>query len=337
MSFFPSDILLRQVPAALKAGFKSGDYRIYGSIIRSTSKRRIVGHLQETSALTSLLAKGPFAFGDLAAQGVILIQNEQIKSAIETVRSLQAAGLALSAVSIGVSVAGTAILAHRIGQVEQKVDALIPRLEELARGIEVLRRERIAEDFTRLRTLADQIDECWLLEYAQPEWRSLAREAHFLSSSFARRAGELIEQGGVDFLNSEPFTDAFALAASLRVTARLAAGDDEAARAAASERADCLVDLGRPLKLPSLVLQTMRNFVDCAGSPAWNERLEQTVADFQPSLEIARHREVDAAATVLTLEALAEQGISGRDWLAAARSEITSPLLFLRSGLLNEI
>lgn len=332
MNLLGAEVLLRQVPATLRAGLDAGHYRVYGSILRSTSNGRIVGHLQETSALTSILAKGPLGGLELVGQAVSMVQNEQIKSAIETVKTLQVAGLALGAVSIGVSIAGTAILARRIDQVEQKVDGLMPHLEALARGIETLRRDRIEEDVTRLKTLADQIDECWLLDLAQAEWRALARDAHFLAGSFARRAGELNEQGGEDRLASEPFTEAFALAASLRITARLAAGDDEAARVAAVEQANTLDSLSQPLRLSRMVLEAARHFADCAGTPIWNQRLEETVAHLRPSLDHSRQRQIVAAGTALTLQALAEEGISGRDWLATARGEHTSPVLFLSAG-----
>ena len=114
---------------------------------------------------------------------------------------------------------------------------ILPFRDALVRGVDSLRRERIAEDFTRLRTLADLLDECWLLAGAAAEWRAIARDAHFLADSFERRTRELFETLRSDRLAGEPFTEGFARASSLRITARLAAGDDEAARKASEASA----------------------------------------------------------------------------------------------------
>lgn len=320
------NVLLREIPGDLLAGVAAGDFRVCGSIVQSVSSGRIVGHLQETSALTSLLSSGPLDPLQLAAQTVAVVQNEQIKAAVAAVHSLQLANLALSGVAIGVSIAGTALLASRIARVEDKVDATIAGVAVLAQGVENLRRDRIAEDFTRLRTLADQVDEAWLPSASRGEWIEIAREAHFLSDSFDRRARELTVES--DRLAAEPFVEAFALASALRVTARLGAGQDDMALKAAAARTGALASLGEPLQLAPLVLAGMANRAD-AGTPGWQEGLEARSAELKATVAGVRDRELAAAATVQTLEELQHQGITGRDWLEASHSEDRSPLLFL--------
>lgn len=123
-----SHVVLREVPAELLAGVSSGEYRVAGSIIQSVSSGRVVGHLQETSAISSLLNLSPFGLPQMAMDAVTVVQNEQIKAAISVVQSLQIANLAVSGIGIGVSVAGAAILAKRIARVEEKVDAILPNL-----------------------------------------------------------------------------------------------------------------------------------------------------------------------------------------------------------------
>lgn len=332
MSPLLDSILLRQIPDHLAAGVSSGDYKVYGSIIRSVSQGGIVGHLQETSALSSMLGKGVFGLPELAGQAVSIVQNEQIKAAVSVVQSLQLANLAVGVATIGVSVAGTALLALQIRRVEAKVDELLPQLDALVRGVDSLRRERIAEDFTRLRTLADLLDECWLLAGAAAEWRAIARDAHFLADSFERRTRELFETMRSDRLAGEPFTEGFALASSLRITARLAAGDDEAARKAAESRVEILRALGTGVQLAPLVLQSMSTVSESAGTEQWRDQLDRQTDQLRPLVVAARHREISAAATNLTLDEIHRQGIAGRDWLDAARSEHENPLLFLPSS-----
>ena len=109
-----SNILLRTVPEHLMAGVSSGQLEVLGSIIRSTSSGKIVAHLQEAAPLANLLARAPLDLAtapvDLAAQAIQIGQNEQIKAGIDALRELQTAGLVLNAASIGVSVAGFAML-----------------------------------------------------------------------------------------------------------------------------------------------------------------------------------------------------------------------------------
>lgn len=321
--------LLREIPHDLLAGVSAGKFRVYGSVIQSVTSGRIVGHLQETSALPSILGSifnlDPLGLSQMAVQAVSVVQNEQIKAAIAVVHSLQIANLALSGASIGVSIAGTALLARRIARVEENVEAILPAITAVARKIDGLREDRIAEDFTRLRTLADQVEEAWLPSATHAEWIAIARDAHILAGRFEHRARELSDLSYR--LGGEPFIEAFALASGLRVTARLAAGHDDMACQASAERAKTLFELGEPVSLGRLVLAGMSD--DTAATPEWQERMDRRADEFRIIVRAARERELAAAATAETLEELARQGISGRDWLEASRLENESPVLFL--------
>ena len=331
--------LLRQVPAHLLAGVQAGDLKVYGSIIRSLTSGRIVGHLQETSGLAKLGAtalaapaslplQGAGLAADLVGHGVSFVQNEQIKAAVNFVQNLQIANLALGAVGIGVSVAGFAILSAKINRVEASMDAMAGRLDEIARGVDSLRRDRIADDFTRLRTVAEQMDEGWSLTDPAPQWRQVASEAHSLVNMFERRASELTADPA-DVAAVEPFLEALALAASLRVAARLASGDDAAGRAAANEGARALVGVGERVSLGASVFRQMRSETSLGGTKAWDQALAGRVDTLRPLIERTRQREAAAASTSLTLAELQRQDISGRAWLEAARSEETEPVLCL--------
>jgi hypothetical protein len=339
MATLLGDVLLRQVPAHLLAGVQAGDLQVYGSVIRSLTSGRIVGHLQETSGLAKLGATalashaslpltGAGLAVDLVGHGVSYVQNEQIKAAVSVVQNLQIANLALGAIGIGVSVAGFAILSAKISRVEANMDAMAGRLDEIARGVESLRRDRIADDFTRLRTAAEQMDEGWSLSDPAPQWRQVATEAHSLANIFERRARELTTDPA-DVAAAEPFLDALGLAAGLRVSARLASGDDAAGRAAASEGTKALVSVGEHISLGASALREMRPHAALGGSRDWDQALAGRVDTLRPLVERARQREAAAASTSLTLAELQRQDINGRAWLEAARSEEAEPVLCL--------
>jgi len=339
MATLLGDVLLRKVPAHLLAGVQTGDLQVYGSIIRSLTSGQIVGHLQETSGLARLGATAlsapaslPLAGAGLAADvvghGVSYVQNEQIKAAVDVVQNLQIANLALGAVGIGVSIAGFAILSAKINRVEASMDAMADRLDEIARGVDSLRRDRIADDFTRLRTVAEQMDEGWSLTDPAPQWRQVASAAHSLVNMFERRACELTADPA-DVAAAEPFLEALALAASLRVATRLASGDDAAGRAAAKESARALVSVGERVSLGASVLHQMRSETALGGTKAWDQALAERVDTLRPLIKRMRQSEAAAASTSLTLAELQRQDISGRAWLEAARSEEAEPVLCL--------
>jgi hypothetical protein len=332
-------VLLREVPEHLAAGVSSGEFRVYGSIIRSLTSGRIVGHLQETSALTDMagVLLGAPASLPLQASGLTIdaightvsyVQNEQIKAALGVVQTMQAANLVLGAAAIGISIAGFAILSKKLSHVERKVDALDSKLDQLAGGIELIRRDRIAEDFVRLRTALEQLDEAWLLGDPVGQWRSVANETHFLANQFYRRAAELGQIDVANFSLAEPFIEALAIAANARVTARMAANDDAASQRAAEEGAAALATLGEYAQLGKGALAAL----DRSVAPAtleWSNALEVAADGLRPAVEQARMREAAAAATCLTIETLRERRIPGRTWLEAAREEQEAPLLCL--------
>ena len=240
----------------------------------------------------------------------------------------QVANLALGAIGIGVSVAGLAVLSAKISRIESRMDDISIDLDRLAKGVESLRQDRIAEDFTRLRTTGEMMDEAWRLSDPGPQWRLVATEAHAIANTFERRACELLDQGQ-ELATVDPFLEGLALAASTRVAARLAAGDDVVGSRAAEEGARALIKLGQRLQLSGATLREMRDGPVQPASPEWGRALDGTADRLKPAFAALRDREAAAASTVLTVRELGRQGIRGRAWLAAAREEEESPLLCL--------
>lgn len=327
-----SQMFLREIPAHLVAGINRGDYQVFGSVIKSATSGQILGHLQETSALTSILSKtipGLSTAVEMGAQAVTIAQNEQIKSALSFVQSLQLANLAVGAASIGVSVAGTALLSAQIRQLETKLDGILPELQVIARGVEQLRNDRIAEDFTRLKVLAGQVDECWILANANSEWRAIARDADFLAGSFARRAQEALGQPTSGPDSAEALVDAYSLSSSLRVTARMASDDLDAAYHAACERVHTLLAISACVSVSTTALTFAAVPHEKVGRSEWAVELDHNADQIKASVHRSQARAEAAAATAETIETLSLRKISGREWLEAAREEAVSPTLFL--------
>ena len=339
-----SDVLLRQIPDNLRAGIATGDYKLYGSIICSVSQGRIVGHLQETSGITKVVESiltvpmaAPLQGANLAVNVVghaaSFVQNQQIKAAVANLQNLQLAGLALGVVGIGISVVGFAILSSKIQRVETKVEAIGDKLDALGLKIQALGREAIGEDIVRLRTAAQRMDEGWQLDAPEAQWRDVAKEMHFLQNNFSRRADDVRNGNGVaDLASADPFVEALALASAVRVSARLAAGDELVAREAAHEGAMLLAQHGRRFRLADTALADLRTRKSEAATPNWGVALAQAAQAARPMIEAMRTREAAAASTSLTLTELGERQISGRAWMEAARAETEAPYLFLATA-----
>lgn len=344
-----TEVLLREVPPLLVAGLQSGELSLFGSVIRNAATGRIAGFLQETAGLDRatefILSQGGETAGKLAGAALKTgfspvnaainvagfattgIQNEQIKAAVATVQSLQVANLALGAAGIGVSIAGFAVLAHKIGRVEAKVDAMGETLERIARGVEALRLEPIRQDFDRLKATTQLMDEGWHLADPTSDWRACARDAGGLVVSFERRVEQLLDEEGSDVATADSFLEALALAIATRVSARLAAGDDVAGREAAADGARTLARLGGRIKLGEAALARVGSAI--AGTLEWKQQLESATDALRPMVAAVRGREAAAASTAATVEELARREMSGRAWLEAARGETEQPLLCL--------
>lgn len=342
------------VPEALRGEFSAGTVYRVGALLFRHGQAGIIGHVQETAAAqqaASMLLKGVVphigsAAGVVAGgppgvvlgavtkaaqfgmQGVAIAQNEQIKAAVATLQTLQLATLAVSAVGIGVSVAGFAILSQKIGRISDQVAVLDAKLDKMARSIDELRRDQMHEDFDRLRTACEQMDEAWHLGDPEPQWRSAAQELHGLQNRFSRRIRRIVlESDEID--TAEPFVEAFALAGANRTACRLAAGDTEAAYRASKTFADEFSEITEPIGAVSLLTARLREEGVSPGDTHYALHAERARSDAEVTAALFRERDAIASSTPITLRRLEQVGIPGRRWLEQARHETREPLMFL--------
>lgn len=342
MAGLVGSIFLREVPRALAAGVASGEYSVYGSIIRSGTTGRIVGHLQETSGLTHLVnAVGPTPLGAAAqfATGVVQIaQNEQIKTGIshlelglDALHQLGVAQLALGATGIGVSVAGFAVISRKIDGVKAAVDGLAGKIEFVGGKIEALRADAIASELDDVRGLARLMDEGWRHggELGTRRWHKVAEEAPRLSARFERRAGALLSEGVAALPTAEPMLDALALVGSLRVAGLAALGEISAAQSAAAEQASAIEALTGRIGAADIARSSLSAWGVQPGIDHWPEASERARADASLTARRLRDREAAAVTRAAAMPLLERKAIHPRDWLAAAREEGEVPLLLM--------
>lgn len=340
-------LFFRRVPEHLAVAVASGEYGVYGSVIRSIATGQIKGWLTEAGGMApiaeaalkgapGLVAAGPAGFpvavANLALNAVHIVQNQQIKAGIETLRQLQIGGMALSAAGIGVSVVGFAILSRKIDRVGASVEAIGDKLDRLAAKVDELGREPVQRDLDGLRTAAREMDGGWLLNSetsARNHWEEVARSSNRLVTGFQRRSRDLLDDGVAALAVAEPMLDALALASALRVSAWAAAGEEQYAQEAAAEGARALDSLTGRIGVADLTSHRLIEDGVAPGTTDYHEALQRATDAARPVALGLREREAATATRGATLEELTRRGIRARDWMEAAREEKDSPVLLL--------
>lgn len=275
-----------------------------------------------------------FGAADLVTSGIGIVQNEQIKSALRTVQTLQTAGLFLNAASIGISIAGHAIVCRKIAMLKQDIDAVRTQLEAIDTKIEKIWIDRWERDCQSLATLADQLDETWYLSDPGSELSDIAREAYALAGQFEREARQAA-QDDAHFLAILPNIEAYALASAISITARMAMDECAAALQTTAKVCETFGSLMAPLRPTGAVLRELQDAPDalfrlCENEERkdWGELVEIQRSRFIAPARRLRSMEAANASRLLTIEALVDEGASGRAWLESASNEQDSPILF---------
>lgn len=356
-------VLLREVPRHLAAGVTSGQYQIYGSIIRKTMNGQIVGALQEAAPLAAELLKlnpamlNPVTMAvttgaDLAMKAAQLTQGEvvrrevvrveggvgrleqglgRLEGRVAALNQLGVANLAMSAAGIGISVAGFALLANRIDGVKRAVDGLTSQMETISTKIDAVRQDLIDADFSELRALARALDEGWLLTEAaaQNRWLDVSYMALSIEDRFVSRARHLLEQGASGYLLADPMLDAISMTGGIRVAALSATDNTVAAKMASADNARTVEQLTGNIGLADLARQQLTTADPSPGSQDWTLAMAAANEATRPLVKKIRDREAAVATRAAPLFMLEDKGIRPREWLEAVREEKEAPVLLM--------
>lgn len=344
-------IFLRTVPGHLVKGVDSGLYKVFGSVIKEVATGHVAGHLQEAAPLASMMLNGaslgplgPLSVAADIGLGVVqVVQNEAIKSgiarleeAVGLLQNLGIANLALSATGIGVSIAGFAVMSAKIDGVKRAVHGLADQIGTVSAKIDGLQRDAIDVDFAELKSLAKSFDEAWQLsdDAATRRWHDVARGALSQQSRFELRTDRVLNGTPHLYLEADPFLDAVSLASALRVAALAACDESLAAREAAADGAKSIERLTGGLGLADLSRGILEKGTAQPGTLEWTLAQAAANQSMRPIALKIRQREAAAITRAAPLVELDERGIRPREWLQAARSETSSPVLFMPAGRL---
>lgn len=336
--------VLAQIPAHLQ-----NDPNIYrvGMLLFRQGAPGIVAHLQETGAMHSVAATVLSSTGNLlseaalsanpvgaalnvASKGAAFIavaQNEQIKTGIALLQSLQMTNLAVTGVGIGVSVISHKLHSDKLTAIQQRLQGMDEKLERIARAVGRVEERPVWEDLTDLGSEIEKADDAWLAANATGQWERCADRLHTLKRRFYQQALDLSENG--EPLAALPFIDAFAMASSNMISCRLAIGDEELAGKLAADFDLRLRQVASQIGVTEIVTARLRSVNLEAGSPEYIASLELEQKNVASKVELLRERVAAAQSLPIILKKLREKNISGRAWLEQARSEKKSPVLML--------
>lgn len=296
------------------AGVATGNLVRYGAILKDAGTGRIVGHLQETGLLSKALEQGmnvanPFG---LAADGISVIQNEQIKGKLDAIQStlgalqgLQIANLGVSLIGVGVTVASTVMILRRM-------DGLQNALNDLAQEIprqfqELLLKDLLVEIRTDLQRWAER--EAW--KNGEQVEQGLDRRLDLAFERCYEGVLRLLEESSVNT----------PLLRNLLIGMELTAGTQTQLLLRLDERAAAQ---GR----------TQRNW-QRVEQLAWDmppDRLQTLLSDDQQATLLAntlQQLRVGLAGQSALLGTLCAADVSGPQYLVQAEQEQEEPLLFL--------
>lgn len=300
------------VPSAVRDGIVNGTHDLFGSFIKHGE--RIVGYMQETS-LASQLFK--IAATDTTQRVSIkgagyrtATADDAFHVAMRTIEELKVGELLVGTSSIGISAAEFDVVSLKILGLERRIRARRQSLRSSGMTMELFRLERVAEGMTLLRSIAEQFEQGWSLSNPLSQWSCTANEAHILVDRFEELFNDTIEERSFSLFMLELLADALALASSVRVKSRLAAGQDHAGEEAAGRGSTAFIRMEERLTVDGPLLNV-------------------SAAAMRYINDVIKHHRNAAISTLYMIEELLQQNISGQALLAAARTEANTPIIFL--------
>ena len=152
------------IPSELIAKVASGEYTRYGTIIKNSSGK-IIGHLKEAGIESVLkdfkIPTSPLSAGTEAIKAASgIAQNFQLKEMHKLLESMQLVnniGALASVATLGVSVAGFAVVTQKLNQLEEKLDITLEKVDRVLEIVENLNMKQEVLEFAEVKTASEQL------------------------------------------------------------------------------------------------------------------------------------------------------------------------------------
>lgn len=162
------------------------------------------------------------------------------------------------------------VMNARISGIESELASLIDRTDQIIQGIERIRQDQIASEFSEFGSLISLYEEGWHLDdhtRAAQLWMAISTTTRSYQDKFTSRARELLFTMPPEFALADPMVDAVALAGGLRV----ACNESGLAMEVANENARQVESLTGAVGVDDMVIRLMPTGMD-PGSQEWDAR-----------------------------------------------------------------
>ena len=324
-----------EVPTKFLASHTLGAVVRYGAILKDAGTGRIVGHLQETSALHALSQAGSVSLNPLAAivdtaSGIAsnyqLYRVDQKITAVQNlltgVATMQAATLATCGLGIGISVIGFMALKRRLDQTSAKLDEIKKAIQS---GFDKQAEKRLQDQEAELAGQLDLAEEGWhAKDGGKQNWTSATEKLGAIENFYAREIESSIRDGvALDALTY--LLDRYRVAIATKIECLVLR--DEFKNAAhytqtVSRRAIEMFDSLTPVSISE-------SFGRVLAIPAKRSHLE----DARALIIGIRELQDQLLTNPFVIARIAETAAHGRDYIEKLKDEQVEPLLVLPNAL----
>lgn len=311
-----------------------GSIERYGAVLKEVGTGRIVGHLQETGVLHSVVSVAGTAANPVtgliqAGSGVAAnFQLYRLDNKVDALRSMlggmqamQFGNLALAGVGIGISALGFAVVKSRLDMLSQKIDGLA---EEIRAGFQEQRESRLRDYEAKLSGELDNAEEGWhARDGGRSSWTHVVTAMSGIESFYAREIEAALNEGAAPQTLAY-LIDRYRVSIASKLQCYVLLDEWEQGRAYAEKvhhRSAALFDRVTPISLSAGFART----------PLKDKSPWESLGVARAICAGLRELQDMQATSPFLLRRLNKLGVCGRDYVLRLRSETQEPLLVLRA------
>jgi hypothetical protein len=329
-----------KIPAEFLGEFSAGQIKRIGTNLVRADSGRIVGHLQEAGRLSVNLSGGlnPIVqSGQLASSLAANAQLHQVKKMLSGLQMMTSATLAVSAINLGVSVLGFAMVTRRLDQLGRQIGRLEGMLSSNHQLLVETNLRQRARDRAQVISQMALAEEAWTHSNPDPIWRGLA-DGLYREDSYYRilLTTELDADESVIRRGSVPWNDVLAAHETLtqlvaaRTQCLVVLNELDAAIHYANEWKQWLARNYDSLTPPALVESRLRSGAQSIDKPQEYRRLEM-LNESTSFLQVIRAQQEFARTAPDMITTLKNLGIPGRTYVEHLRSPQEQEILVLEA------
>jgi len=157
------------VPLKYKVLLETGKIVRYGTVLKDLQTGQIVGHLKEVGNLPNIMSSMPLSLDPLSSLSNIAqnLQLQEISQNLEVVKMISSVGAVASVATLGVSVAGFAIVTQKLNKISERVNIVLEEVASVKEIVEELNMKQEILEFADVKTASEQLHNALFTEDIQ--------------------------------------------------------------------------------------------------------------------------------------------------------------------------